>query len=116
MDVTHIVVKKEDALKYLTEPELQSLEQILNTIARGRTEDGKLINKYYICNTDEPYAEIVHGVISEGEVGVPDEESEAVADSDVATEITEEKEERYALVVACLILIIICVAFAVFCL
>jgi hypothetical protein len=31
---------------------------------KGREKDGKPVNNsYYICNVDEPYAEIVHGVI-----------------------------------------------------
>ena len=33
---THIVIKKEDALKYLTEVEYQTLEEFMNTIIRGR--------------------------------------------------------------------------------
>ena len=65
---THIVIKKEDALKYLTEFEYQNLEQMLCTISKGRSEDGKRpFNSYYICNTDEPYAEVIHGVIIGGE-------------------------------------------------
>ena len=65
---THIVIKREDALKYLTEVEYQSLEQILNTIVRGRARDLKRpVNRYYICNEDEPYAEMVKGVIVGGE-------------------------------------------------
>ena len=59
----HIVIKKDDALKYLPEPALQSLEQILNIIANGK----KATNDYYVCNIDEPYAEMVHGVIVAGE-------------------------------------------------
>lgn len=65
---THIVIKREDALKYLTEVEYQTLESLQNTITKGRAEDGKKpINTYYICNTDEPYAEMVKGVIVGGE-------------------------------------------------
>ena len=65
---THIVIKREDVLKYLTEGEYQTLEEILNTIIRGRAKDHKKpINNYYICNTDEPYAEVVHGIIIGGE-------------------------------------------------
>lgn len=68
MDITHIVIKKEDALKYLPEPAFQSLCQMLNIIAEGRNADGKKpVNEYYICNIDEPYAEMVHGVIVGGE-------------------------------------------------
>lgn len=68
MKKTHTVIKNEDALKYLTEPELKSLEQILLTISRGRNADGKNPNnEYYVCNADEPYAKIVEGVIVGGE-------------------------------------------------
>lgn len=64
----YVVIKRDDALKYLTEVELQSLEHILCTIEQGRASDGKkLFNKYYVCNVDEPYAQVVHGVIIGGE-------------------------------------------------
>lgn len=65
---THIVIKRQDALKYLTEIEYQALEQMLCNISQGRNKDGKKpINHYYVCNTDEPYAEVVHGIILGGE-------------------------------------------------
>ena len=65
---THIVIKREDALKYLTEVEYQTLEEFMNTIIRGRAKDHKKpINNYYICNTDEPYAEVIKSVIMLGE-------------------------------------------------
>lgn len=65
---THIVIKREDALKYLTEVEYCALENILNTVSEGRNKDGKNpYNSYYVCNTDEPYAEVVHGIIIGGE-------------------------------------------------
>ncbi|MBP3677862.1 MAG: hypothetical protein J6I97_05905 [Agathobacter sp.] len=65
---THIVIKREDALKYLTEVEYQTLEVLQNTITEGRAKDNKKpINNYYICNTDEPYAEVVRGIILGGE-------------------------------------------------
>jgi len=64
----YVVFKREDALKYLTEVELQSLETILSTICEGRSRDNKTpFNNYYVCNTDEPYADVVHGVIISGE-------------------------------------------------
>ena len=64
----YVVFKRDDALKYLTEVELQSLEHILHTIEQGRASDGKnTFNKYYVCNVDEPYAQVVHGVIIGGE-------------------------------------------------
>ena len=41
---THIVIKKEDALKYLTEVEYQTLEEFMNTIIRGRAKDNSKSN------------------------------------------------------------------------
>lgn len=73
---THIVIKRADALKYLTEVEYQTLEEMQNTIIRGRAKDHKKpINNYYVCNTDEPYAEVVHGIII-GEEAVKESNSE----------------------------------------
>jgi hypothetical protein len=41
----------------------------LQTIARGRDRDRKkMFNEYYVCNTDEPYAEEVLNVILKNEV------------------------------------------------
>lgn len=65
---THIVIKKDDALKYLEKPEQIALEEMLNKISNGRAKDRKKpVNHYYICNEDEPYADIVRGVILGGE-------------------------------------------------
>lgn len=65
---THIVIKKEDVLKYLEEPDQIALEGMLYRILRSRAEDNKNpFNKYYIVNKDESYAEVVHGVIMGGE-------------------------------------------------
>ena len=65
---THIVIKRQDALKYLTEPEYQTLEELSHNIIRGRAKDNKTpCNSYYIVNHDEPYAEMVKGVILGGE-------------------------------------------------
>lgn len=51
---THIVIKREDIFKYLTDNQIKYLNAILNTIADGRKKDGKKTdNSYYICNTDE---------------------------------------------------------------
>lgn len=64
----YVVFKREDVLKYLSEVELQSLEYMLVKIGEGRANDGKNpFNNYYVCNTDEPYAQVVHGVIIGGE-------------------------------------------------
>ncbi|MBE5886746.1 MAG: DUF551 domain-containing protein [Lachnospiraceae bacterium] len=61
---THIVIKREDIYKYLSEPELISLEHILHSISIGRAREGKNQNNtYYICNTDESYADKVLNII-----------------------------------------------------
>lgn len=65
---THIVIKREDILKYLTDNQIKYLDAVLNTIADGRKKDGKKTdNSYYICNTDEPYAHEVLAVILKAE-------------------------------------------------
>lgn len=63
---THIAIKLEDIRKYLTVKEISQLVDILVNISSGRRADGKKPeNTYYICNTDEPYAEEVLNVILE---------------------------------------------------
>ena len=65
---THIVIKRDDVNKYLTANQIKYLDAVLNAIADGRKKDGKKpYNSYYICNTDEPYADKVLEVILEGE-------------------------------------------------
>ena len=65
---THIVIKREDILKYLTDNQIKYLDAVLNTIADGRKKDGKKTdNSYYICNTDEAYAHEVLAVILKAE-------------------------------------------------
>ena len=65
---THIVIKTEDVLKYLEEPERVALDNMIGKIMRGRSIDHKCpANHYYICNKDEPYADTVKGVIMGGE-------------------------------------------------
>lgn len=64
----YIIIKREDTLKYLEEPEQTALDEIVNKIVRGRAKDNKNpVNFYYVCNTDEPYAEVVRGIIIGGE-------------------------------------------------
>lgn len=65
---THIVLKREDVFKYLEESEQVTLDVMMEKIMRGREEDGKKRpNSYYVVNKDEPSAEVVHGVIMDGE-------------------------------------------------
>lgn len=53
--------------RYLTDNQIKYLDAVLNTIADGRKKDGKNLNSYYVCNTDEPYADKVLEVILRGE-------------------------------------------------
>lgn len=65
---THLVLKVEDIEKYLCPAQMDSLNEICNTIAKGRYEDEKHpVNTYFICNKDEPYAKDVEDVILKGE-------------------------------------------------
>lgn len=65
---THVVVKAEDIENYLDIAERSRFAELLEKIEGGRRVYGKKTgNTYYICNTDEPYAELVHGIILGGE-------------------------------------------------
>lgn len=51
-----------------SESEQTALKDILAKITNGREKDHKSpVNNYYICNTDEPYAEVIRGIIMGGE-------------------------------------------------
>lgn len=54
-----IVVKREDAKKYLDVSQKYALVGMFEDIDKGRKEDGKLPasnNSYVVVNIDEPYA------------------------------------------------------------
>lgn len=60
----YIVIKKEDVQKYLSSDEIHDLVNILETISNGRMQDNKHTdNAYYVCNTDESYANAAHTVV-----------------------------------------------------
>lgn len=64
MEDKFIVIKKEDAEKYLNEKGKQALRNILEVISDGRSIDGKKSNnKYWIVNQDEEYAKEVRKLI-----------------------------------------------------
>lgn len=64
----YIVIKRDDAKKYLSKEEFYSLVNILDKIRDGRIYDNKRPNNaYYVCNIDEPYADAVRRVIIGGE-------------------------------------------------
>lgn len=72
-----IVIKRADVYKYLSYPEIESLHNILDTIRDGRINDDKNpVNSYHVCNVDEPYASVVHSIISSGEFEKRNPESE----------------------------------------
>lgn len=63
-----IVLKNEDAERYLTDEEFKMLRNLQNKILTGRMSDGKMQNNtYYVVNTDEPYAMQVRDLILKGE-------------------------------------------------
>jgi hypothetical protein len=64
---THIVIKTEDFEKYLNDTEQFIFSLLDQKISDGRCEDNKKTNDYYICNTDEPYADKVLKIILKGE-------------------------------------------------
>ena len=63
-----IVLKKNDAERYLTAEEFKMLRILQKKILTGRMSDGKMQNNtYYVVNTDEPYAMQVRDLILKGE-------------------------------------------------
>lgn len=65
---THIVIKIDDAKAYLTKDQISQIEKCLEDIQKGRIKDGKVpVNRYFICNEDEPYAKTVEDMILAGE-------------------------------------------------
>lgn len=70
MKLKFIVIKKDDADKYLNEKGQETLNGILDIIFDSRSMDGKKINKYLVINTDEPYAdEVIEILKSNGHWG-----------------------------------------------
>ena len=68
MDTKHVVIKIDDAKKYLSEKEFNELAIFINKIVMGRISDNKRgDSSYYICNIDEPYSKDVLKVIMDGE-------------------------------------------------
>ena len=62
-----IVLKNEDAERYLTAEEFKMLRSLQKKILTGRMSDGKRQNNtYYVVNTDEPYAKQVRDLILKG--------------------------------------------------
>jgi len=57
-----VVINKKD-LGYLNESGKVDLSKVLLAITIARSTDGKKLNKYYVCNQDEPYAQSVIDII-----------------------------------------------------
>jgi hypothetical protein len=64
---THIVLKVDDTQKYLTEDEQILLQKLCEKVESRRLDEGKTVNRYYVCNMDEPYANNVLHSILKGE-------------------------------------------------
>jgi hypothetical protein len=59
-----IVIKEEDADKYLPNHDQIDLGHILRQIRNGREKDGKTNNNFYaVINTDEPYFEEIKNIM-----------------------------------------------------
>lgn len=58
-----IVIKADDADKYLPLHDRIDLRHILNQINEGRIKEGKKENNYVVINTDEPYADEVINIM-----------------------------------------------------
>ena len=64
----YVVLKNEDIEKYCKAGDLNALDFIKHKIKKGRQNEGKSANNsYYVCNTDEPYADKVLQEILKGE-------------------------------------------------
>jgi hypothetical protein len=92
MEDKFIVIKKEDAKKYLNKKGQQALCGILETISDARSMDNKKCsNKYLVVNEDEEYVELVRKLIlkevSEREI------TETIARNCVAWDTSKDKNE-----------------------
>lgn len=81
---THIVIKRDDAIKYLSEKQKHDLDSILLTINIRREKEGKPINNYLVINKDEPYAKIIQDIIINSE-----------HDSDLLDKVAEKLKARH---------------------
>jgi hypothetical protein len=62
------IVIKSDYIAFLSRKHFDNLNKVLDEINRIRRNFGKVfLNKYIVCNIDEPYAEQVWKVILDGE-------------------------------------------------
>jgi len=61
------VFNHKDIDKYLSKEQKEQLAKICRTIESNRLKDGKKLNNYWVCNTDEHYAESIIKTIIAGE-------------------------------------------------
>lgn len=86
-----IVIKREDAEKYLNAKGQEALHGVLEVIADGRSMDDKKNNSYFVVNKDEPYTALVEKLIL-GEVTAR-EIIETIARNCVAWDTSKDKRE-----------------------
>ena len=67
-EIKYEVLKLDDLHKFLSPEEGGDLENIIHRVQEGRRAEGKKpCNSYVVVNEDEPYAEIVWGLIHAAE-------------------------------------------------
>lgn len=67
IEIKFVVFNYKDAKKYLNAEDFETLARLQGTINAGRIKDGKKTNSYWVCNTDEPYAQTIINTILKGE-------------------------------------------------
>jgi len=77
---THVVLKEADITEHLTKTEADILGLLYEKIIKGRASLGKKENKYYVVNTDEPYADDILEIIRENESNTFDPNSPTLFD------------------------------------
>ena len=64
---THVILKREDIERYCNEEQKLFMLGIETSVMNGRIKDGKKLNAYIICNTDEQYYNDMYAVLCAGE-------------------------------------------------
>jgi len=63
LETKFTVINNKHAIKYLTDGEQKKLNKILRSLTLRMENDGKKDNYYYVCNSDEPYAQQILDII-----------------------------------------------------
>ncbi len=63
LECKYFVLKADEFLDTLSPEQLASFNEMLIAYNSARSERGKPVNKYYVVNRDEPYADQVRALI-----------------------------------------------------